>query len=61
MKIILVIFNHHIIGKNKYNPINVMPTTASPNFAMKNFGQFHTAKPKSSGITITPPITATFK
>jgi len=35
MKKILVIFNSHITGKNKYNPIKVIPTTASANFAIK--------------------------
>ncbi len=30
-----MIFNHYIIGKNKYNPIKVMPTIASANFAIK--------------------------
>jgi len=40
MKIILVIFNYHITGKNKYNPINVIPTTASDNFAIKILDTF---------------------
>jgi hypothetical protein len=40
MKIILGIFNYYIIGKNKYNPIKVMPTTASANFAIKILDTF---------------------
>jgi len=40
MKIILVIFNNYITGKNKYSPINVMPTTASASFAIVIFPNF---------------------
>lgn len=40
MKITLVIFNHHITGKNKYNPINVIPTIAKANFAIKILDTF---------------------
>lgn len=35
-----MIFKNHITGKNKYNPINVMPITASDNFAMKILDTF---------------------
>jgi len=35
MRIVLIISNHYITGKNKYNPIKVMPTTANANFAIK--------------------------
>ena len=40
MKIILIIINSHITGKNKYNPIKVMPTTARVNFAIKILDSF---------------------
>jgi len=40
MKTTLMIINNHITGKNKYNPINVIPTTASDNFARKILDTF---------------------
>ncbi|EIJ64961.1 hypothetical protein BD31_I2067 [Candidatus Nitrosopumilus salaria BD31] len=35
-----MIFNNHITGKNKYNPINVIPITASVSFAIVIFDNF---------------------
>jgi len=40
MKITLVIFNNYITGKNKYNPISVIPIVASTNFAIVIFDNF---------------------
>lgn len=35
MEIILILFNNHKIGKNKYNPIKVIPITASVNLVIQ--------------------------
>ena len=40
MKITTTTFDSYIIGKNKYNPINVIPTTASESFAIQIFDTF---------------------
>ena len=40
MKIITTTIDFYITGKNKYNPINVMPTIASESFAIQIFDTF---------------------
>jgi len=40
MKTTLVIFNNYVTGKNKYNPINVIPIVASVSFAIVIFDNF---------------------
>ena len=40
MKITLVVFNIYITGKNKYNPISVIPIVASASFAIVIFDNF---------------------
>ena len=40
MKIITTTIDFYITGKNKYNPINVMPTTASESFTNQIFDTF---------------------
>ena len=40
MKTILIIIDNHITGKNKYNPINVIPITARDSFTRKILDTF---------------------
>ena len=40
MKIVLIIIYNHITGKNKYNPINVIPITARDSFTSKILDTF---------------------